>query len=90
MNETRYFDIIFLNNSFHNKLDQLKEDFWVSAFQNWTSNKVFTTLLIYKNESPVGCVAYGKAREEKFSEWRVIVSIYVLPDYWGKGYSRRL
>lgn len=71
-------------------LDELKNDFWVNAFHNWISNNLFTALLIYDDEVPVGCIAYGKARDEEFSGWGEIVSIYVLPDYWGKGYGHRL
>nr|WP_238442437.1 GNAT family N-acetyltransferase [Desulfofalx alkaliphila] len=26
----------------------------------------------------------------KFLDWREIVSIYILPDYWRKGYGHRL
>lgn len=71
-------------------LDDLKDDFWVIAFQNWISNNILTVQLLCENETPVGCIAYGKARDEKFLDWGEIVSIYILPDYWRKGYGHKL
>ncbi|MFZ5643484.1 MAG: GNAT family N-acetyltransferase [Bacillota bacterium] len=71
-------------------LDELQYDFWVSAFQNWISNNILTAQLIYDNQIPVGCIAYGKSRDKKFSEWGEIVSLYVLPGYFRKGYGQKL
>lgn len=71
-------------------LDELKYDFWVDAFQNWISNNLVTAQLIYENEIPVGCIAYGKSRDEKFPEWGEIVSIYVLPEHCSKGYGSKI
>lgn len=71
-------------------LDELKYDFLVDAFQNWISNNQVTAQLIYENEIPVGCIAYGKSRDEKYSKWGEIVSVYVLPEYCNKGYGQRL
>jgi ribosomal protein S18 acetylase RimI-like enzyme len=71
-------------------LDEIKYDFWVDAFQNWISNNILTVQLLYRNETPVGCIAYGKARDENFLEWGEIVSIYIHPDYWRRGYGHKL
>ena len=71
-------------------LDELKCDFWVSSFQNWINNNILTTQLIYENDIPIGCVAYGNARDDKFVNWGEIVSIYLLPDYFRKGYGQKL
>ena len=71
-------------------LDELEYDFWVSAFQNWIGNNILTAQIIYDNEKPVGCIAYGKSRDDKFSEWGEIVSVYVLPSYFRKGYGQKL
>jgi len=35
-------------------------------------------------------VAYGKARDNQLSDWGEIVSIYLLPEYCGKGYGQEL
>ena len=71
-------------------LDELKSDFWISSFENRIKNNIITAQLIYENELPVGCVAYGKARDEKFADWGEIVSIYLLPDYFRKGCGKKL
>lgn len=42
-------------------LDELKEDFWVSAFETWLNDKVLTAQVMMENGSIIGCVAYGKA-----------------------------
>lgn len=71
-------------------LDELKCTFWVSSFQNWINNNILTAQLIYENELPVGCIAYGKARDGKFAHWGEIISIYLLPGYFRKGYGQKL
>ena len=71
-------------------LDELRCDFWVSSFQNWIKNNILTAQIIYENDMPIGCVAYGKARDNKFTHWGEIVSIYVLPGYCRKGYGHKL
>lgn len=71
-------------------LDELPDDFWINAFQGWIKANALTVLLIYDSELAVGCIAYGKSRDEKLSEWGEIVSIYLLPEYWGKGYGHQL
>jgi GNAT superfamily N-acetyltransferase len=71
-------------------LDELEYNFWVSSFQNRINNNILTAQLIYENELPVGCIAYGKARDIKFANWGEIVSIYLLPDHFRKGYGQKL
>ncbi len=71
-------------------LDELQDDFWVNAFQGWIEANTVTALLIYDQELAVGCIAYGKSRDKKLSEWGEIVSIYLLPAYFGKGYGHKL
>jgi L-amino acid N-acyltransferase YncA len=71
-------------------LDELKCNFWISSFQNWINNNILTAQLIYENDTPIGCVAYGNARDAKFAQWVEIVSIYLLPDYFRKGYGQKL
>ncbi|MFA6940251.1 MAG: GNAT family N-acetyltransferase [Clostridiaceae bacterium] len=54
------------------------------------NNNILTAQIIYENEMPVGCAAYGKARDANFAKWGEIVSIYLLPDYFRKGYGQKL
>ncbi|WP_312642262.1 GNAT family N-acetyltransferase [Hydrogenoanaerobacterium sp.] len=71
-------------------LDDLKDNFWVPAFEDWIGNEIFTVYLICADDVPIGCTAYGKARDSKMPNWGEIVSVYMHPDYYGKGYGRRL
>lgn len=71
-------------------LDELKEDFWVSAFATWIKDNVFSVQLILENGSAVGCVAYGKSRDKCLPNWGEIVSVYLLPEYFSKGYGSKL
>lgn len=71
-------------------LDNLKSDFWVCAFENWLTAKTLKSLIIYDCCKAVGCIAYGKARDNSYCNWGEIVSLYILPDYWKKGYGKKL
>ena len=71
-------------------LDELQSDFWVSAFQNWINNKILTVKQICENDTPVGCISYGESRDEKLPNWGEIVSLYIHPDYFRKGYGQQL
>ncbi|ATW25086.1 GNAT family N-acetyltransferase [Candidatus Formimonas warabiya] len=71
-------------------LDELKEDFWVSAFSVWIKDNVLAVQIITDHGSPVGCVAYGRSRDKSLPSWGEIVSLYLLPAYFGKGYGNRL
>ncbi|KGK85878.1 GCN5 family acetyltransferase [Desulfosporosinus sp. HMP52] len=71
-------------------LDDLKEDFWVSALENWIKDDVLTAQIIFENDRTIGCVAYGKSRDKSLPDWGEIVSIYLLPEYFGKGCGNKL
>lgn len=71
-------------------LDELKNDFWVKAFEDWIESNKVTSQIIYDNDLPVGCIAYGKSRDDKFPSWGEIISIYFIPSYIGKGYGKKL
>lgn len=71
-------------------LDELQKDSWVTAFNNWINNGILKVMLIIENDIPVGCIAYGQSRDEKLPKWGEIVSIYVHPCYFGKGYGQKL
>lgn len=71
-------------------LDELRDDNWVLSFKNWIGNNILTAQIIFENEKPVGCIAYGKARDIKFDNWGEIVSIYILPGHLRKSYGQKL
>lgn len=45
---------------------------------------------MYDNELPVGCITYGKSRDDKFPDWGEIIAIYLIREYMGKGYGKSL
>ncbi len=71
-------------------LDGLKNDFWVNAFEDWIGSNKVTSHIIYDHDLSIGCITYGKSREDKFSDWGEIISIYFIPTYIGKGYGKSL
>jgi GNAT superfamily N-acetyltransferase len=71
-------------------LDRIKMDLWVATFQKWFAENVFKADILYLDNTAIGCVTYGKSRDEKYSNWGEIVSIYMHPDYYRKGYGQKL
>lgn len=72
-------------------LDELREDHWVAAFENWLSQKILKAKIIYDDNGVlVGCIAYGFSRRDETAGWGEIVSLYVLPEFFGKGFGGAL
>ncbi len=67
-------------------LNSIPKGQWVSNLDN-PSRK---TLIFIDDDSLIGTSSFGKSRFEKFSDWGEIISIYLLPDYFGKGYGKLL
>lgn len=71
-------------------LDGIVQDFWVEPFTTWLSTGEMTAQMVFDMDIPVGCIAYCKSREASLADWAEIVSIYLLPDYFGKGLGKKL
>lgn len=71
-------------------LDEPKKDFWVLTFKTWIKDNIINAQLIFDKGSPVDCIDYGKSRDKSMPNWGEIVSIYLLPQYFDKGYGNRL
>ncbi len=71
-------------------LDELKNDFWISVFHYWITNNILTVQIIFEDKLPVGCITYGNSRDDQLPNWGEVVSIYLLPEYLGKGYGQKL
>ena len=67
-------------------LDSIPEGSWVSNLDNQGRN----TLVCVDNGKLVGTSSFCKSRFEQFQGWGEIISIYLLPDYIGKGYGKLL
>ena len=71
-------------------LSELKNNFWTSFFQDWIPNKKMQVNLISVNDIVVGAIAYCKSRDEKYSSYGEITSLYLHPDYFRKGLGTML
>lgn len=71
-------------------LDELQSDFWTPHFINWIGKNNLKVKILYENSIPLGCIAYGKSRDESLPEWGEIVSVYIHPEHVNRGYGQRL
>ncbi len=71
-------------------LDELRSDFWTLAFHNWLDNNTLKAALFYENSVPVGCIAFGKSRDDRVANWGEIVALYIHPECFRKGYGQKL
>ncbi len=71
-------------------LDELRDDFWTEKFTRWLRKGTLRTKMLFAGETPVGCTAYGESRDEKYPDWGEIVSIYLSPEGYRKGYGTLL
>jgi GNAT superfamily N-acetyltransferase len=67
-------------------LDELPDNKWVQTLKEsrWTS------LVLIKDGEMIGTASVCPARDETMYDWGEVVSIYLLPDYFGRGYGRPL
>ncbi len=71
-------------------LDELSADRWNSIFAESLRQQTMSARLLVDGEKPIGCAFYGRSRDELYSDYGEIVSLYLLPNYIGKGYGRIL
>lgn len=71
-------------------LDELQDHHWTQTVTDWITTGRFTALLAFEKEVMAGCAIYGRAREEKYEGWGELVSLYVMPGRFRKGYGSRL
>ena len=67
-------------------LDSIPRGQWASNLDNPN----LKTLVCIEDGRFIGTSSFGKSRFEKYSHWGEIISIYLLPDYMGKGYGKAL
>lgn len=63
-------------------LSSIQNDRWVPFFSKLIQNQRFETSLFIEDQRAVGCITYGKSRDEALADCAEIVSLYVLPGYW--------
>ena len=67
-------------------LDSLPEDRW--AFK--LTQSAFHSMLVIEDGSYIGTSSFGAAREEEWAGWAEIISIYLLPEVFGRGIGGQL
>lgn len=67
-------------------LDNLSIGRWVPNLKQPGRN----SLILLDDVKIVGAASYCSSRVPELAGWGEIISIYLLPDYWGKGYGRKL
>ncbi len=67
-------------------LDSIPEGRWAPSLDH----PGWKTLVCIDNGKIVGTSSFCKSRFEQFQGWGEIISIYLLPDYIGKGYGKIL
>lgn len=67
-------------------LDSIPPGQWVPYLQEAGR----AVLVLLDGETPVGTASYGPARDVRFSGYGELISIYLLPEYVGRGHGRPL
>ena len=67
-------------------LDSIPEGRWASSINRTGMNN----LVLTDGDIIVGTSCYCASRWDKFAEYGEIVSVYLLPEYMGRGYGREL
>ena len=67
-------------------LDSISGDTWLPHFEN----KNINNLVLIENNKFIGTSSYCKSRSKEFNGFGEIVSIYLLPEYMGKGFGKKL
>ena len=67
-------------------LDSIPEGHWATVLDD----PAWHTLIMLDGEKVVGTSSYCSSRFEDMNGWGEIISVYLLPDYCGKGYGKQL
>lgn len=68
-------------------LDKLSETNWSDKLSN---NHLLDSFVVIVDDKYIGTSSFCPARDESMQGWGEIVSIYLLPDYYGKGCGKLL
>lgn len=67
-------------------LDSIPEGHWVQALDNPS----WHTLIMLHGDIIIGTSSYCTSRFEDMNGWGDIILVYLLPNYFGKGYGKQL
>ncbi len=71
-------------------LSRLPEEYWLPSMRTWLESGRMYGFIAEKDGVPIGCVIYGRGRDEDHADWGEIVSLYVLAEKMGQGVGTAL
>ena len=71
-------------------LARLPEEYWLPSMRTWLSSGRMYGQIAEADKRALGCIIYGRGREEDHADWGEIVSLYLLPDAMGRGIGSEL
>lgn len=71
-------------------LARLPEETWLPSMRTWLDSGRMYGFIALTDGFPVGCVVYGRGRDEDHGNWGEIVSLYVLPEVMRQGIGTQL
>lgn len=71
-------------------LARLPEDYWLPSMRSWLDSGRMYGLIAEEDGCPVGCMIYGRGRDEAFADWGEIVSLYMIPSAMDQGIGSAL
>ncbi len=71
-------------------LERLPDDYWVPSVRTWLDSGRFSGLMMWRDGHPVGCAIYGRGRDDRYTGWGEVVSLYLLPDCTRQGLGSAL
>lgn len=71
-------------------LNRLPDEYWLPSLRSWLESGRMYGYVAEADGMLVGSVIYGRGRDDQYADWGEIVSLYLLPQYAGRGIGTRL
>lgn len=71
-------------------LSRLPDEYWLPSMRSWLESGRMYALIAEVAGEPVGCIVFGRGRDEDHADWGEIVSLYLLPQAMGQGIGSAL
>ena len=71
-------------------LSRLPEEYWLPSMRAWLESGRMYGYIAEVDNHAVGCVIYGRGRDEDHADWGEIVSLYLLPEFEKQGVGHAL
>lgn len=71
-------------------LSRLPEEYWLPSVRSWLESGRMYGLMAETDAGAVGCIIFGRGRDDAYADWGEIVSLYILPEYMSRGIGSKL